>query len=112
MYNIYITEFTELQSCYNDIITNMPDNFMESAQLLERHLCSYHISKIFECTSATDANQSILTCLVEKSTCRSDILDVCEILLSLRNAPQLIRIVENLRTSKIRDIYNPVVNLN
>ena len=84
---ICITEFTELQSCYDDIIANMPDNYMETVQLLERHLCSHHISEIFECTSAIDANQSILKCLIEKSTSRADILDVCEILLTLRNAP-------------------------
>ena len=78
----------------------MPDNYMETVQLLERHLCSHHISEIIESTSPIDANQSILKCLIEKSTSRADILDVCEILLSLKNAPQLIRIVENLRICK------------
>ena len=78
----------------------MPDDYTETVQLLERHLCSHHISEIFECTSAIDANQSILKCLIEKSTSRADILDVCETLFTLKNAPQLIRIVENLRICK------------
>ena len=77
----------------------MPDNYMETVQLLERHLCSQHISEIFECTSTLDAKQAIVRCLTEKATCKSDILDFCKILLSLRYAPQLASIVENLRAS-------------
>ena len=80
----------------------MPDNYMETMQLLERHLCGHHISEVFECTSAIDANQAILKCLTEKSTSRADILDVCETLYALRNASQLLHIVENLRTSKLQ----------
>ena len=80
----------------------MPDNYMETVQLLEKHLCSHHISEIFECTSPIDANQSILNCLIEKSTSRADILDVCETLFTLKNASQLLHIVENLRTSKLQ----------
>ena len=77
----------------------MPDNYMETVQLLERHLCSQHISEIFECTSTFDAKQAIVRCLIEKATCKSDILDFCKTLLSLRSASQLVCIVENLRTS-------------
>ena len=81
----------------------MPDNYMETVQLLERHLCSHHIYEIFECTFPIDANQVILKCLIEKSTCRADILDFCEILFTLRNTSRLVRIVENLRASKLLD---------
>ena len=82
----------------------MPDNYMDTVQLLERHLCSHHICEIFECTSAIDANHVILKCLIEKSTCRADILDFCEILFTLRNASQLLHIVENLRTGELYDV--------
>ena len=75
----------------------MPDNYFESVQLLERHLCNQHISEIFECTSVLDTNQTILKCLTEKATSESDVLDFCETLLSLQNATQLMHIVENLR---------------
>ena len=103
--NIFIdTEFIELQSCYNDIVMSMPDDYMETIQLLERHLCSQHISEIFESTSAVDANQTILRCLTEKSTCKADVLDFCETLISLRNATQLVCIIENLRKSTLHEI--------
>jgi len=78
----------------------MPDNYSESVQLLERHLCNQHISEIFVCTSALDANETIVKCLTEKITTKSDVLDFCETLLFLKNASQLVYIIENLRKSK------------
>ena len=71
---------------------------METVQLLERHLCSQHIYEICKCTSDLNAKQMIVKCLTEKATCKSEILEFCEILLSLKNASQLVHIVENLRT--------------
>ena len=105
MYIFIDTEFMELQSCYHDIIINMPEDYMETVQLLERHLCNQHISEIFECTSTIDAKQTILECLTEKSTCKADVLDFCETLLCLSNASQLVCIVENFRKSKLREKY-------
>ena len=97
--SLIYTEFAELRSCYADIITSMPGNYLETVQLLENHLCTQHISDIFECSSALDANQLILKCLLEKATCKSDVLDFCETLLFLKNASQLVSIIENLRKS-------------
>ena len=93
-------EFAELQSCYIDIVTSMPQNYLETVQLLESHLCNQHISDIFECSSALDANQTVVKCLIEKATCKPDVLDFCETLLHLKNASQLVCTVEKLRKSK------------
>ena len=90
-------EFVELQSYYVNIIKNMPDNYMETVQLLESHLSSQHISELFECSSALDANQTIVTCLIEKATSKADLLDFCETLLSLKDTSRLVSIVESLR---------------
>ena len=78
----------------------MPDEYLQTVQLLESHLCSQHISKLFECTSALDANQTIVMCLVEKANSKADLLDFCEILLSLKKVSQLVCIVENFRKGK------------
>ncbi|XP_065900450.1 ATP-dependent RNA helicase DHX58-like isoform X3 [Dysidea avara] len=90
-------DLSELRSCYDDIIKNMPDNYSETVQLLERELCDIHISSIFECSHFTAANQIIMECLMEQVNSKEDILDLCERLLQLKNAPQLTRIIENLR---------------
>ena len=94
------TDLSELRSCYDDIIKKMPDNYYETVQLLERELCDTHISSLFECSHTTAANQIILECLVEQVNCKADILDLCERLLQLKNAPQLIQIIEHLRRSE------------
>lgn len=78
----------------------MPDNYSETVQLLERELCDTHISSLFECSHSTAANQIILECLMEQVNCKADILDLCERLLQLKNAPQLIQIIEHLRRSE------------
>ena len=78
----------------------MPDDYLQTAQLLESHLCSQHISKLFAYSSSLDANQTIVMCLVEKANSKADLLDFCETLLSLKKASQLVCIVENLRKGK------------
>ena len=82
----------------------MPDNYYETVQLLERKLCDTHISSIFECLHFTTANQIIMECLMERVTCKEDILDLCERLLQLKNAPQLTQIIENLRMGEYRRV--------
>ena len=94
------TDLSELRSCYDDIIKNMPDNYYETVQLLERELCDTHISSIFECSHSTAANQIILECLMERVNCKADILDLCEALSLLKNSAQLTQITENIRTGE------------
>ena len=75
----------------------MPDNYYETAELLERELCDTHISSIFECSHFTAANQIILECLMERVNCKADVLDLCERLSMLKNHSHLIKTVESLR---------------
>ena len=91
------TDLSELRLCYHDIIKSMPGNYLETVQLLERELCDTHISSLFGCSHFTAANQIILECLMERVNCKADILDLCDKLLQLSNAPQLSRVIENLR---------------
>ncbi|XP_065900404.1 uncharacterized protein [Dysidea avara] len=95
---------SDLRSCYDDIIKNMPDNYYETVQLLERELCDTHISSIFECSHFTAANQIIMECLMEQVNCKEDILDLCERLSLLKNAPQLTQIIENLRMAVVQSL--------
>ena len=78
----------------------MPDDYMQTVQTLERYLCNLHISAIFECSSVSDANRTILDCLTEHAAYKEHILEFCERLLLITNAPELMRVVENLRESE------------
>ena len=100
----FVKDFVELRSYYVDIVRNMPDNYLNTIQLLENRLCDQHISEVFECTSALDANQKVVTCLLEKANYKADVLDFCEALVSLK-ASELVTTVENLR----RGTYVPKV---
>lgn len=93
-------ELAELQSYYIDIVTSMPENYLETVELLESHLCKQHMSEISACSSAIDANQIIMKCLIKRATCKSDVIDLCETLLCLKNASKLVCIVEKLRKGK------------
>ena len=83
----------------------MPENYLETVELLKSHLCKQHISEISGCSSAIDANQIIMKCLIEKATSKSDVIDLCETLLCLKNASKLVCIVGRLRESKYVVMY-------
>ena len=95
-----ILEFVELQSCYDDILRNMPDDYMQTVQTLERYLCDLHVSTIFECSSVSDANKTILECLTENALCKEHVLEFCERLLKITDASKLRSMIENLRECK------------
>ena len=105
MYNLQLfvnirissVEFIEIQSCYGDILRNMPSDYMLTVQSLEHFLCDLHISAICECSSVSDANKIILECLTENVAYKEHILDFCERLLLITNVPGLMRVVERLR---------------
>ena len=75
----------------------MPNDYMQTVQLLERFLCDLHISAICECSSVSDANKTVLECLTESVAYKEHVLDLCERLLLITNAPGLIHVVESLR---------------
>ena len=89
-----------MQSCYSDILSNMPNDYEQTTQSLERFLCDRHISLICECPNVTDANEAILECLIENATFKEHIVEFCERLLLIRDAPKLTHVVKNLRECK------------
>ena len=83
----------------------MPSSYMQSVQLLESYLCDFHISAIYECSSVSDANNTILECLTENVAYREHVLDFCERLLLIKN-PKLTHMVETLRECKCIAMYS------
>ena len=77
-----VIDFVELRSYYVDIVRNMPDDYLKTVQLLESNLCAVHISEVLYSSFVLDANQAILTYLLEKANYNADVLDFCEALTS------------------------------
>ena len=83
----------------------MPNDYMQSVQLLENYLCDLHISVICESSSVSDANKTVLECLTENVACKEHVLDFCERLLLIKNVPKLTHTVETLRECKCMCIH-------
>ena len=75
----------------------MPDDYMNTVSQLERHLTGDHIGSILECRDVFTANQIILDCLIEQINTKEGVLDFCEQLNSITNAPALIAVIENIK---------------
>ena len=70
---------------------------MNTISQLERHLTGDHIGSILECTDVFTANQTILDCLIGQVSTRESLLDLCDWLSAITNAPKLTAAVVNLR---------------
>ena len=84
----------------------MPNDYMQTVQLLENSLCDFHISTICECSSVSDANKTVLECLTENVAYKEHVLDFCERLLLIKNVPKLKHAVETLRECKCMCTHN------
>ena len=68
----------------------MPDDYMNTVSQLERHLTGDHIGSILECRDVFTANQRILNCLIEQINTKEGLLDFCNCLSTITDAPALI----------------------
>jgi len=89
--------FELLQSHYSVLVRSMPDDYMNTVSQLERRLTGDHIGSILECNEVFTANQRILDCLIEQINTKEGLLDFCEQLHSISNAPALTTVTENIK---------------
>ena len=75
----------------------MPDDYKNTVSQLERHLTGDHIGSILECKDVFTANQRILDCLIEQINTKEGLLDFCEQLNSITNAPALTAVIERVK---------------
>jgi len=75
----------------------MPDDYMNTVSQLEHHLTGDHIGRILECNDVFTANQRILDCLIEQINTKEGLLDFCNWLSVLTNAPALTSSLKELK---------------
>ena len=78
----------------------MPDDYMNSVGELESHFSGDDIGSILECRNVFAANQRILDCLIGQVHTAQELLNFCDWLNTLTNAPLLAATVENIRKGK------------
>ena len=96
VHNFFIG-FKILQSHYSVLVRSMPDDYMNTVSQLERHLTGDHIGSILECRDVFTANQRILDCLIEQINTKEGLLDFCEQLNSISNAPALTTVIASIK---------------
>ena len=78
----------------------MPVDYMNTVSQLERNLSGDHIGTILESKDPATANQRILDCLIEQISTKEGLLDFCDQLNSITNAPALSTVVEDIKKGR------------
>ena len=94
MYNICITDFTELKAHYHTILHMMPDEYELSVGKLINYISDDQIGTILSRSNASVANKLIVDCLIERISYKEELLDLCDQLESFITSHDL-KIVTN-----------------
>ena len=78
MYDISITDFTKLKAHYHTILHIMPDEYELSVGKLVNYISDDQIGNILSSSTASVANKLILDYLIERISCKEELLDLCD----------------------------------
>ena len=78
MYNISISDFSKLKAHYHTILHMMPDEYELSVGKLVDYISDDQIGTILSSSNASVANKLILNCLIERISCKEELLDLCD----------------------------------
>ena len=76
----------------------MPDSYEQSIGKLQSHFSDEQICDILCSSNCKVANNKILNCLVEKLTCKEDLLDLCEQLDKLAESNDLVVTIKDIKS--------------
>ena len=99
-YQWFIIDFTVLKKHYHTILQLMPDNYEQSVGQLQDYISDDQICMILSSSSSTTANKIILDCLIEKMSCREDLLDLCDQLETISTLHQLNMLINEIRSGE------------
>jgi len=81
----------------------MPDNYEQSAAKLLNYISDDQICMILSSRNPTTANKMILDCLIEKISCRKEILGLCKQLEIISTSQQLNTLISKMRSGMYRN---------
>ena len=94
---MYITDFTELRAHYHAILRLMPDDYELTVGKLQDYISFNQICFILSSSNSTIANKLILDCLIERMSCREEILDLCDQLECITTSHDMKIVINELR---------------
>ena len=94
-----IIDFTELGAHYHNILDLMPDNYELTIGKLQNCISFDQICVVLSGNNCTVANKLILDYLIERMSCREDLLDLCDQLESITTSHDMKIVINELRLS-------------
>ena len=78
----------------------MPDNYEQSVGKLQNYISDDQICMILSSSNSTTANKIILDCLIERMSCREELLDLCNQLETITASHQLMMVINEMRSGE------------
>ena len=78
----------------------MPDNYEQSVGKLQNYISDDQICMILSSSDSNTANKMILDCLIERMSCREELLDLCDQLESISTSHQLSMLISEIRSGE------------
>ena len=91
-------DFTTLKTHYHTILQLMPDSYEQSVGKLQDYFSDDQICVMLSSSNSTTANKIILDCLIERMSCREELLDLCDQLETISTSQQLMMVISEIRS--------------
>ena len=75
----------------------MPDNYEQSVGKLQDYISDDQICMILSSSDSITANKIILDCLIERMSCREEVLDLCNQLETITTSHQLMMVISEIQ---------------
>ena len=94
---MFVTDFTKLRAHYHNILHLMPDDYELTIGMLQNYINFDQICVILSSSNSTIANKLILDYLIERMSCREELLDLCDQLESITTSHDMKVVINELR---------------
>jgi len=78
----------------------MPDDYERSVGKLQNFISDDQICMILSSSNSTTANKMILDCLIERMSCREELLELCDQMESISASDQLKTVTSEIRSGE------------
>ena len=93
----YTTDFTKLKAHYHTILHLMPNDYELTVGKLQDFISDDKICAILGSGNSTIANKIILDCLIERISCREELLDLCHQLENITTSHDMKIVINEIR---------------
>jgi len=93
-----ITDFMKLKAHYSTILHLMPDDYEPTVGKLQNYISDDQICAILNSGNSSIANKIILDCLIERMSCREELLDLCHHLENITTSHDMKTVINEIRS--------------